>query len=585
MWGALWLGEPCRRAWSCGWAGLVLGLLPLAAAAQPGTLIPQASPIPHMLVPEAPSVGGLPSTIEPAAPAAVPATEVAVTSVAIEGASVYPPARLAPFTMGLVGPATKLAQIEAARVALLNLYRADGYVLSTVTASLDETGRLRFLVLEGRISDVKLDGEIGPAGVQVLRFLRHLTEQAPIDEAKLERWLLLAQDIPGISLHAVLRPSAETPGAMTLIAQVSRSAVSGLFTADNYAFQATGPEEYLAAIDFNSFTSLGERTELSLYQGNAGTQTFGQASEEFYVGDSGLRLRFYGGAGIATPSGELRAIGYQDLIDLGGLSATYPLLRSRQQSLTLGAYFDVEQMEILTNSGVGGASTRASFDALRVLRLGADYARQDLLLGGDRVALNTANARVSQGIPGLDGTTNSNPLPGRLGERVDFTKVNAEFTRTQTLFQPWSDATVALKGLVISQYTNNVLPPFEEFYLGGPNYTRGYFWGEAFGDRALAATAELDFNESLDVRMFGHSLPLAAQFYLFYDWGETWDVTPGDPHAVLRSAGVGTRLDLTQYVEFDVIGAERFSRTPFGTAGGLRPLSADAIYWQVLAHF
>ena len=62
-------------------------------------------------------------------------------------------------------------------------------------------------------------------------------------------------------------------------------------------------------------------------------------------------------------------------------------------------------------------------------------------------------------------------------------------------------------------------------------------------------------------------------------------MTRGDPHAVLRSAGVGTRLDLTQYVEFDVIGAERFSRTPFGTAGGLRPLSADAIYWQVLAHF
>ena len=474
-----------------------------------------------MLAPETPSVGGLPAAPQPAAPAAVPATEVAVTSVAIEGATVYPPERLESFTTGLVGPAIKLARIEAARVALLNLYRGDGYVLSTVSASLDETGRLRFLVLEGRISDVKLDGEIGPAGVQVLRFLRHLTEKAPIDEATLERWLLLAQDIPGVSLHAVLRPSAETPGAMTLVAQVSRSAVSGLFTADNYAFRATGPEEYLGAIDFNSFTSLGERTELSLYQGNAGTQTFGQASEEFYVGDSGLRVRVYGGAGIATPSGELRAIGYQDLIDLGGLSATYPLLRSRQQSLTLGAYFDVEQMEILTNSGVGGSSARASFDALRVFRFGADYARQDLLLGGDRVALNTANARVSQGIPGLDGTSNANPFPGRLGQRIDFTKVNAEFTRTQTLFQPWADATVALKGLVVGQYTNDVLPPFEEFYLGGPNYTRGYFWGEAFGDRALAATAELDLNESLDVRVFGHSLPLAAQFYVFYDWGET----------------------------------------------------------------
>ena len=79
---------------------------------------------------------------------------------------------------GLVGPAVPLPQIDAARQAILQRYRSDGYVLTTVSASLDANGTLRFVVTEGRIASVKLDGDIGPAGTQVLRFLNRLTEQA-----------------------------------------------------------------------------------------------------------------------------------------------------------------------------------------------------------------------------------------------------------------------------------------------------------------------------------------------------------------------------------------------------------------------
>ena len=62
------------------------------------------------------------------------------------------------------------------------------------------SGRLRFVVTEGRIASVKLDGDIGPAGTQVLRFLNRLTEKQPIDSVTLERYLLLAQDVPGVTL-------------------------------------------------------------------------------------------------------------------------------------------------------------------------------------------------------------------------------------------------------------------------------------------------------------------------------------------------------------------------------------------------
>ena len=90
----------------------------------------------------------------------------------------------------------------------------------------------------------------------------------------MERWLLLAQEVPGVTLHAVLQPSLDDPGALTLVAQVQRQAVNGLITADNRAFRQTGPVEGLVVVDLNSFTQLGEQTELSIYHTDGNTQNF-----------------------------------------------------------------------------------------------------------------------------------------------------------------------------------------------------------------------------------------------------------------------------------------------------------------------
>ena len=50
----------------------------------------------------------------------------------------------------------------------------------------------------------------------------------------------------------------------------------------------------LAIVDFNSFSEYGERTEAQIYHTYNNTQTFGQASSEFFVGSSGLKVRVYG---------------------------------------------------------------------------------------------------------------------------------------------------------------------------------------------------------------------------------------------------------------------------------------------------
>ena len=158
---------------------------------------------------------------------------------------------------------------------MLSRYRAADYLLTTVSAAFDAGGTLRIVVTKGYIAEVKLDGDIGPAGTQVLRFLNRLTEERPIRILTLERFLLLANDVPGVTVKSVLRPSATDAAAATLIAQVSRKAVDGLLTADNRAYCLTGPEQFLAVGSFNSFTQFGERTKLSILHSFNNTQTFG----------------------------------------------------------------------------------------------------------------------------------------------------------------------------------------------------------------------------------------------------------------------------------------------------------------------
>jgi hemolysin activation/secretion protein len=506
-----------------------------------------------------------------------------VDAVQVEGVTAYPQPEIAQLATGLVGPSVSLPKIDAARQAILQRYRGDGYVLTTVSVRLDGGYHLHFVVTEGHIASVKLDGDIGPAGTQVLRFLQRLTEQQPIDSATLERYLLLAQDVPGVTLRAVLEPSTDQPGALNLIAQVSRQPVSGLASIDNRAFNETGPIEILGLLDLNSFTSFGERTELSYYHTLPNSENFGQASYETFVGASGLKVKVYAGYGVTVPTGSLGAIGYEGTTTVFGTQATYPVIRSRRQTLNVYAAFDGIESNI-TNT-TSGPRLQASYDSLRVLRFGEDYALSDLLLGADRAAINQVSARISQGLPILGAATNPT---ARLGERTDFFKANFQVTRTQTLFVPWDGASVGLMGLVTGQWSDDILPPAEQFYLGGSQFTRGYYAGQVPGDKALAATVELQLNTGFETALFGQSFDISQQFYLFYDWGETWQNLSTDHAAMINSAGGGVRTQLTRYVEVDFEGLARFNRFPTGGGGpgsGVSPLYGGAFYWRVVTRF
>jgi hemolysin activation/secretion protein len=367
---------------------------------------------------------------------------------------------------------------------------------------------------------------------------------------------------------------------------VQRQAESGVLRADNRAFQLTGPEELLAVADLNSFTSLGERTEVSMYHTFNNTDNFGQASEEFFIGGSGLKLKIYGGAGESVPSGTLRALGYDGVTRVFGAALTYPVIRSRQHNLSLAAQFDGVESDIAYN--VLGPNSRASFDSLRILRLDATDTLADIWLSPKLPASTVSELTFSQGLPTLGASSNGSPQLPRLGERVDFTKATARIDRTQSLFSPYRldgvPANVQIELAAEGQFTNDVLPPEEEFYLGGPQFNRGFYYGEVTGDRALTAKVEPQLVTPL-TPVPGWGVTPTATFYGFYDWGETWQEQKLDNGQILRSLGGGVRLALGDHLEIDLEGASRLTRTPNGPPPSGQRLKSAVFYWEVTARF
>jgi hemolysin activation/secretion protein len=150
------------------------------------------------------------------------------------------------------------------------------------------------------------------------------------------------------------------------------------------------------------------------------------------------------------------------------------------------------------------------------------------------------------------------------------------------LFHPWQGASIDLMTFATGQYTPSVLPPAEEFYLGGSRFTRGFYSGQVPGDKALAATGELQLNTVIDMSWVRASTEVQSQFYLFYDWGEVWQNLATNAGAHLASAGGGARLQMTKNVELDLEALDRLTMRP-------PPLTSDmngiGLYWRVVGRF
>ena len=528
--------------------GQAVDIPPLISPPLPGVVPPpQPEVAPPVAIPPAPPVAPLPE-----------GPPVRVDAVRVEGVTVYPPEAVASLYADVVGATVPRTRLDTVVEDLQTKYRADGYILTVVRSELQSVnGRTVFVLraIEGYISEVKLDGDIGPAGTLVYEFLEHLTSIRPVNNADLERYLLLSQDIPGVSVRAVLRRTTE-PGAVELVAQLSRKPFSALAQYDNLGSNEAGPNEMLLRGATNSFTRFGEQFEAIFYNTFNREQLFGQLNASTFLGSDGLKLAGYWGRGNSLPGGALAGTGFVGNYTIAGVDLAYPVIRSRRLNLTPDISFDYYDSSVDVNGLNTSQSTQLNSGHLRIMRVGGALDFQDAAVA-DLPAANLALLKVSQGLPGLGASSNSEAMPPIVGNRTDFTKFAAELTRVQNL-ATFGDVSTALKLTLGGQYSGDILPPSEKFFCCGLRWSRGYFYGQVTGDRGVGTGAELQLNTGFtNVPILAPDHRLDVQFYGFYDFGRFYNLAPGVFNQTVDSAGIGARSNLTSWMFVDLAAVRR----------------------------
>jgi hemolysin activation/secretion protein len=534
-WGNEW-GAAGMSAGACRlFAVLATLLLPVTAVAQvPPSEQPGRERDRFVEPPQAraqPSAGviSLPSTT---APPGAESIRLTISKVIVTGATVYPDAEFAPLYADMLGGEVTLSAVYDLARRITAKYGAAGYVLSRAIVppqNFSPRGAVvRIQVVEGYVDNVVWPAEkLARYRDFFSDYTARIVADRPANIRTLERYLLLANDLPGLKFSTSLKPSPTNPNASTLIVEVAEKRIDGVARIDNRGTEARGPWQYLGSASVNNIFGVHEQFTATW----AGTfqleelQYFA-ASYRQVLNSEGLTGFVNASYGFGRPGTDvLQQLMYRTRSTVVEAGLSYPVIRTREKNLT------VTGLGFMTDDEALGLSP--TLDRLRGFRLKADADWADSFLG-----INQVNFTFSQGINGLGSTGNLGPgdTPPSTGVgRVDFNKIEGTFIRTQPLPQNFSAFFAAY-----AQYAFTPLLVSEQCSYGGRFFGRAFDPSQMLGDHCWSVLGEARYDISTGIKQLTRS-----QLYAFADHGQVYYIdpaagTPATQHGT--SAGGGVRV-------------------------------------------
>ena len=207
-------------------------------------------------------IQGLESTVSPSQAAEI---TLKLNEVIVTGSSVYSPELLAGTYDDLVGNTVTLAQVFEIAAAITAKYGQDGYTLSRAIVPPQELNQggatIQIQILEGYIDEVRWPAETAASRKLLSQYEASITSDRPLNVRTLERYLLLANDIPGSNFQSNLVASESTIGASTLVVTVGENRTSGFVSVDNHGVEASGPYQLTLGGTLNNNFGHSERLE------------------------------------------------------------------------------------------------------------------------------------------------------------------------------------------------------------------------------------------------------------------------------------------------------------------------------------
>jgi len=476
----------------------------------------------------------LPTPESLAAPSNAGAIAAHFEAIDVVGAAALSPAELLPAYQRLIGHDATIADLYAAARAITAKYVAAGYAISfaIVPKQTIENGHAEIDVVEGYVAEYRFEGDTSNIPQVLVDYAQHIVSSRPLKTAALERFLLLANCVPGYTVRSVFERIDKAPrGATRLVIHLARKAVTGYATVDNRGSKAMGPWRVEVGATLNNLLGQGEALSLrGLVSSDTRELRYGSAAMSWPLGGNGTRLVVEGTYSEGRPGLPLLR-----LLDFTSQGATaragieHPLIRSRAENLQVDFYVAGNW---LTSDLAAYPNSR---DNIYTLTAGGTYWRND-----DQ-GMTTLAVHIAQGLNVFNATTQSSPLRSRYAGSGVYTALNLDAARLQTLGDGFEAALSAS-----AQLASNPLLTSQECGYGGGVFGRGFDDSEMVGDVCALGSAELrytsDWCRDLELEML--------QFYGFADIGyvdSRGQLLPGEPRSEnAYSTGVGMRWRLNE---------------------------------------
>lgn len=455
---------------------------------------------------------------------------VQVRGFTVKGATLLPAEELEALLADRIGTALTLGQLQAAAQEISDHYRRKGYFARAYLPQQDVTeGVIVIQVVEGRLGEVTLQDEAERADADYVRQVvtGGMRRDEPLSATRLERGLLLANDLPGIRATGVLSAGGKA-GESDLALQVQDTPfVTGDFGFNNHGARATDEIQGTAGFALNNLSGRGDQAAFRAL--GSKNLAYAHAGYSTPIGTDGLR------AGVSASYLTYELGDRFELLEAEGDAYTlgadirYPFLRSDAWSLwgALAAAHRRYEDDIL-----GTALHRKSINAATA-SLNGDFSD-----GLGRGGFNYYSVSLVAGDVDLSDEPSS-LAADQAGPRTDggYAKLEFLFGRDQMLADSWY-----ARGRLSGQVAADNLDSSEKFALGGPYGVRAYPANEALGDDAALLNAEL--HKVLgDWDVFGFADVGVVRQY--HDTWAGWNAGGGAPNEYwLAGVGAGTHYML-----------------------------------------
>lgn len=464
---------------------------------------------------------------------------VTVRGINVQGSTAIPFEEVSALFTPFINGSHTVGELNAATQKVTELYQRHGYALSFAYLPPQSfaNGAVQVMVVEGYAQSLNLEGDFGRSEEQIRELAQPLLNERPLTTKTFQRQTQLMSRLPGVQITASANLPTTTDGAVPLLIKSKHKPV--IVTLGGEARKPT--PRLIASVTLNDPLWSGSQLQASALLQNPDKEHFASIgfTQQLTPEGTQARLNYSDYRSFNLPAS--RTPGIDDLtrqrkLDFN-LSHPWILSSSQQLSTTAGLYAIDYHREL---SDSQAALQRQ--DKVRTL-----YA-QMAWSAFDPNTTRSASVMLAHGLDSLGAEKSSVLYAGGYVIELDnpaklnFTRLTVDYAQRHR-FANKLGASFAIGG----QYSGDVLPIPEKISFGSTRFGRGYQPGEFSGDSGLGASAELNYQFTLQQTWLKSLEP-----YLLYEWARTHQQSNTVTPNTLRSASLGLRLSDNRYYALDL---------------------------------